>query len=117
MITKTQLFAASAASLLICFSAPASAAKNVCGHSCPNSFTTALTRSGAHSGAHSITADGSLVESALNDGAHGTVLDLSHEASAVPEPKTWATMLLGFGILGFSIRRKRRSSGKLAQTA
>jgi PEP-CTERM motif len=28
--------------------------------------------------------------------------------AAVPEPTTWAMMLLGFGAVGFSIRRKRR---------
>ena len=27
--------------------------------------------------------------------------------SAVPEPSTWATMLLGFGAIGFSVRRRR----------
>lgn len=30
--------------------------------------------------------------------------------AAVPEPGTWATMLLGFGAIGFSIRRSRRSA-------
>ena len=30
--------------------------------------------------------------------------------SAVPEPGTWAMMLLGFGGLGLSMRRKRRSA-------
>jgi len=29
--------------------------------------------------------------------------------SAVPEPSTWAMMLLGFGAIGFSMRRKRPS--------
>jgi hypothetical protein len=28
-------------------------------------------------------------------------------AAAVPEPSTWAMMLLGFGAIGFSMRRKR----------
>ena len=28
-------------------------------------------------------------------------------SSAVPEPATWAMMLLGFGVVGFSIRRRR----------
>ena len=29
-------------------------------------------------------------------------------ANAVPEPATWAMMLLGFGAVGFSMRRRRR---------
>ena len=29
-------------------------------------------------------------------------------AAAVPEPATWAMMLLGFGAIGFAMRRKRR---------
>ena len=30
-------------------------------------------------------------------------------AVAVPEPATWAMMLIGFGAVGYSIRRRRRS--------
>ena len=37
-------------------------------------------------------------------------------ASAVPEPSTWAMMLLGFGVVGFSTRRARKRPG-LTQTA
>jgi hypothetical protein len=33
--------------------------------------------------------------------------------SAVPEPGTWATMLLGFGLIGWQIRRRRSSARKL----
>lgn len=33
---------------------------------------------------------------------------------AVPEPSTWAMMLLGFGAIGFSIRRGRRANAQLA---
>ena len=29
--------------------------------------------------------------------------------NAVPEPSTWATMLLGFGAIGFSMRRRKRA--------
>ncbi|WP_344698540.1 FxDxF family PEP-CTERM protein [Sphingomonas limnosediminicola] len=29
--------------------------------------------------------------------------------AAVPEPATWAMMLLGFGVVGFSMRRKRKT--------
>ncbi len=37
--------------------------------------------------------------------------------AAVPEPATWAMMLIGFGGVGFQIRRQRRKSGVLAQSA
>lgn len=36
-------------------------------------------------------------------------------AGGVPEPATWAMMLLGFGAVGFSLRR--RNQGTLVQTA
>lgn len=35
----------------------------------------------------------------------------------VPEPATWAMMLIGFGGIGFAMRRNRRSSGRLLQIA
>jgi len=37
------------------------------------------------------------------------------DIGAIPEPATWATMLLGFGVAGFALRRRRR--GFLAQVA
>jgi hypothetical protein len=37
--------------------------------------------------------------------------------AAVPEPATWAMMLLGFGATGFAMRRKRRETRHLAQIA
>ena len=33
----------------------------------------------------------------------------SYAASAVPEPGTWATMLIGFGAVGYALRRGRAS--------
>lgn len=33
----------------------------------------------------------------------------SATAGAVPEPSTWAMMLIGFGAVGFSMRRRRKS--------
>ena len=30
-------------------------------------------------------------------------------AGAVPEPGTWAMMLIGFGAVGFAMRRRRRT--------
>ena len=49
------------------------------------------------------------------DGSHGAVLDnisLSEIAgsSAVPEPSSWAVMLLGFGGIGSVIRGRRRAT-------
>lgn len=32
--------------------------------------------------------------------------------SAVPEPSAWALMLLGFGLIGWNTRRRRRDSGR-----
>jgi hypothetical protein len=34
--------------------------------------------------------------------------------SAVPEPGTWATMLLGFGLIGWRVRRRKRTHLKAA---
>ena len=38
-------------------------------------------------------------------------------AGVVPEPSTWMMMLLGFGAVGYSMRRARRRQGSLAQLA
>jgi hypothetical protein len=38
-------------------------------------------------------------------------------AAAVPEPGTWAMMLLGFGAIGFSMRRRRSTTAHLFQAA
>jgi hypothetical protein len=37
--------------------------------------------------------------------------------AAVPEPSTWATMLLGFGGIGFAMRRSRKRNGTVLRTA
>ena len=49
--------------------------------------------------------------------ANGAVAtgNLTFQVQAVPEPGTWGMMLLGFGAMGFAIRRRRRSV--LAQIA
>ena len=39
------------------------------------------------------------------------------ETTVVPEPGTWAMMLMGFGLAGFAMRRRRRDGSKLAQVA
>jgi hypothetical protein len=41
--------------------------------------------------------------------------DISGYVQAVPEPATWAMMLLGFGGIGFAMRRRRQPT--LAQVA
>jgi hypothetical protein len=42
----------------------------------------------------------------MGDGAFSGTLTFAAQ-SAVPEPATWGMMLLGFGAVGFSVRRKR----------
>jgi hypothetical protein len=46
---------------------------------------------------------------------YGTALTDTHFGSGVPEPATWAMMLLGFGGIGVSMRRRRKPG--LAQLA
>ena len=44
--------------------------------------------------------------------------DVRGPVPSVPEPSTWAMLLLGFGTMGVSLRRRRRASGaQLAQVA
>lgn len=55
---------------------------------------------------------------AVNDvsvsaGSSGQILSGQVQMAAVPEPGTWALMLLGFGGVGYSMRRRRRSDGIL----
>jgi hypothetical protein len=56
----------------------------------------------------------------VTDDCHGTctAADVGErlDAIAIPEPATWATMLVGFGALGASMRRERRKrlEGRLA---
>lgn len=40
-------------------------------------------------------------------------ISISSASSAVPEPGTWAMMLVGFGAVGFAMRRKQRQSVRL----
>ena len=44
------------------------------------------------------------------NGAFGGVVSFA-STPAVPEPGTWAMMLLGFGGIGFAMRRRRRQQG------
>ena len=45
------------------------------------------------------------------------VVLLQNTGGAVPEPATWAMMLLGFGGIGFAMRRGRKQNGRLLQVA
>lgn len=51
----------------------------------------------------------------VTSGVPETIYVRSSLVAAVPEPGTWAMMLLGFGAVGSSMRRKRKS--ELAQLA
>jgi len=47
--------------------------------------------------------------------SHLTVYD--ETGGAVPEPATWAMMLVGFAGIGMTIRRRRKADGRLLQIA
>lgn len=44
------------------------------------------------------------------EGFYGPVLDAVEVIAPVPEPSTWATMLLGFGLIGFGLRKRKAAS-------
>jgi hypothetical protein len=43
-------------------------------------------------------------------GAQNAALNFGPAAGAVPEPASWAMMLVGFGSIGAMIRTRRRST-------
>lgn len=49
------------------------------------------------------------ISSAMTDGENS--MAGIYLARAVPEPSTWAVMLLGFGAVGFAVRRRRLAAG------
>jgi len=55
----------------------------------------------------------------VTDGKHGVshIAFFGSPGTAVPEPATWAMMLLGFGAAGTALRRSRRKDSKLLQIA
>ncbi len=60
-------------------------------------------------GLHSIFVNGS-VAGTSGDGAYSGVLNVA----PVPEPGTWAMMLLGFGATGYAMRRRRKPALQIA---
>jgi hypothetical protein len=50
-------------------------------------------------------------------GPNGTTISAVGHPTGVPEPATWAMMLLGFGGIGMAMRRRRATDGRLAQVA
>ena len=50
----------------------------------------------------------------VQDNGGGRVLEID---GAVPEPSTWLTMILGFGLLGGMLRRRKSPSGARLRTA
>jgi hypothetical protein len=50
-------------------------------------------------------------------GSNGTGSDIGTPVPGVPEPATWAMMLVGFGAAGVSMRRSRRKKTLLPQIA
>jgi hypothetical protein len=53
--------------------------------------------------------DGILFHAKWNNATDGGESFFLVPASAVPEPATWAMMILGFGMVGFAMRRRRSS--------
>ena len=61
--------------------------------------------------------DGGLYITSIDLRSTGQALEVDNFGviAAVPEPATWGMMLLGFGVMGVSLRRRRRSLPSLAQ--
>jgi hypothetical protein len=62
---------------------------------------------------------GSFTEYAFTAGGEGqnVLLGGLSLTQSVPEPATWAMMLLGFGAMGVAFRRRKRTAATLAQLA
>ncbi len=68
-----------------------------------------LAGAGLDAGTYTLWVNGT---TAGNAGASGTIT-----INAIPEPATWGMMLLGFGAMGFAMRRSRKAGSGLAQIA
>ena len=78
----------------------------------PNAENWELATVALLAGGHTITLTGSVV-GASGDGAYSGVLNVASDGGGggneVPEPSTWAMMILGFGGTGAVLRRRRNS--------
>ena len=69
--------------------------------------------------------NGQLITNVFYQADAGTEIDIlkqvrilrEGETNVVPEPATWAMMLMGFGAAGYAMRRRRRQNGELLQIA
>lgn len=62
-------------------------------------------------GVHNITVKGSVVGTS-QDGSYTGTLNVVNQP-AVPEPSTWAMMLVGFGAVGGAMRRRKAAATRL----
>ncbi len=53
----------------------------------------------------------------VDQGRRISVLSFSPVAAAVPEPASWAMMIVGFGAVGFAMRRRRKMAVRVAFAA
>lgn len=73
-------------------------------------------RSGSLDASHTFSVDYDLAKTVFTaTGASVGAAFLAENVSpAVPEPATWAMMLLGFGTIGFAMRRNKRAAARIA---
>jgi hypothetical protein len=60
---------------------------------------------------NSVTYSSDIQTGISNAGLYLTNGEVPHQEGGVPEPATWATMLLGFGAIAGAMRKRRRATG------
>lgn len=63
-------------------------------------------------GQYTLTLDG-MVSGSQSPGVLSGTISIRELASGAPEPATWAMMLLGFGVVGYAARKRRRQSARV----